>query len=104
MSTKTTEILTPGVRPKLYHSVEPDERGLYTLLIQPHFVFGTTTQTLYITEDELAQIKQCSAGYVTVQEALPHWSPAKRELLLTGMGDQEFHDYLGKEDDDHEAD
>lgn len=99
-----TEILTPGVRPKLFYSVEPDERGLYTLTIEPHFVFGISTRTIFVTEDELGAIKSCSAGYTTVQEALPHWSPAKRELLLTGMDDGEFNNYVGKEDDEDETD
>lgn len=73
--------------------------GTYKLTITAHKIFGGgVTEKVISSEDAAAIIGWCEHGG-TIQTILPHWSPGDRELLLTGLGDTEFHDYLGSDDD-----
>jgi len=70
-----------------------------TLTITPKPQFKAKPKTLYLTEGERLRFAEWYAGKLMIQDAFPDWPADKRELLLTGMDDDEFHTYLGGEEE-----
>lgn len=64
------------------------------LRIKPNPMFSMREKEIVLTNEEIAQFRDWQNG-MNVQSAFPKWSPAKRELLLTGMDDAEFKDSVG---------
>ena len=72
------------------------------LIVTPSPIFSDKMKEIPVTAEEKERFKEWKAGK-SVQEAFPHWSPAKREMLLTGMDDAEFKKYVGGDEKEYMA-
>lgn len=69
----------------------------YILKVIPNPIFSNKVTEKVITPHEARAILNWKETGCTIQSALPHWSAADRELLLTGLGtDEDFTEYLTK--------
>jgi hypothetical protein len=64
------------------------------LVVTPNPMFSNKVKTIKMSQEDIEGFKRWKDGEL-VQSAFPHWSPDKRELLLTGMDDVEFKKYVG---------
>ena len=56
--------------------------------------------TTYLTKQEsIDGVKAWMLGEELIQDALPHWTPSQREMLLTGMSDEEWDELFPPEAD-----
>ena len=56
-------------------------------------------KTRVITNVEYNAILHWQRNDITIQQALPHWSAGEREVLLSGMDDDEWDKAIPKGDD-----
>lgn len=88
-------------RPTLqFTPVDETPNTMYKMTVIPSGLFGRKTKEKVVTELEVARIRMWQHGHMLIQEALPDWDAADRELLLTGMDNEEFHKYVGTEEDE----
>lgn len=64
-----------------------------------NFITGRTGQ-IEITEEEADAISKWAKDNSLIQDALPHWSASKRELLLSGMNDEEWDETFSEEEEE----
>lgn len=67
------------------------------IIVTPHPVFKSGRKIFEVTEAEFRAISRWRQGEGMIQDLLPNWSAAKRELLLTGLSDEEFDTFTGDE-------
>jgi hypothetical protein len=86
------------MRPELTLHITDD--GTHLLIIRPNPIWKAEPKTITVTKEEALAIHEWRARGTTIQSVLPHWDAAQRELLLTGMDQKEWDDYLGNSEDD----
>jgi hypothetical protein len=64
------------------------------LTIIPDVSFTDKVKKIKLTDKEVAQFNDWRSSRVPVQVAFPDWPASKRELLLTGLDDKEFKQYV----------
>lgn len=67
-----------------------DGEGGYLVMVTPTKVLGLPTVTVNLTADQHRRYLQWQNGGLLLQNALPDLPPSTREMLLTGLTDDEF--------------
>jgi hypothetical protein len=88
--------------------MEPKRRTIETT--GTHVIVGVTPpdfmhlpeQTLTLTTNQYGRYCEWLAHGSLIQYALPELTPSEREILLSGIGDDDFHRIAGGEDDEDE--
>ena len=55
-----------------------------------------------VSKEDAAAVYSWNRSGISIQEALPHWSADKRELLLSGIGNEEWDELFSDEEDTDE--
>jgi len=79
---------------------EDNGDGSWTVFIRPPAMFDLPEQSLRLTIDQYQRYLLWRKGNILIQEALPDLSPIEREILLTGLSNEDFHKFAGDENDD----
>jgi len=79
---------------------EQHDDGTWTVFVQPPAMFNLPEQCIRLSKDQYHRYKGWREGYLMIQEALPELTPAQREILLSGLADEDFHKFAGDEEDD----
>lgn len=66
-----------------------DGEGGYLVMVTPPKMLGLPTVTVPLTADQYKRYQLWEEGML-IQNALPELSPAVREMLITGLSDEEF--------------
>ena len=70
--------------------VADDGEGGYLLMVTPSKALGPKpTMTLHLTKDQYRRYKMWENGEL-IQRALPDLTPAEREIIITGLSDEDF--------------
>jgi len=79
---------------------EKNADGTWTVHVQPPAMFSLPEQSMRLTADQYQRYRQWRDSGVLIQEALPELSNSQREILLSGLGDEDFHKFAGDDDDE----
>ena len=60
-----------------------------TLIVIP-VMPGLAVKRIEMNKDEIVAFHNWIRGGLLIQEAFPNWSAGKREILISGMNDEEF--------------
>jgi hypothetical protein len=78
-----------------------DEKdGQYIVSVTPPRATKLPTQILALNKDQYLRYEAWRAGKGLIQEMLPDLTPDEREVLLTGIGNDDFHEMFGEDDHD----
>ncbi len=89
-----------GFGPKREIELNPHPNLGATIHITPPKMMGEMpTQKVKLTEDQYRRYKTWANGPELIQNALPDLSPSQREMLMTGLGDEDFHEIAKSLDD-----
>ena len=72
--------------------------GIWTVTVTPPDWTGFAASTIRLTPDQHARYLAWLDGDVLIQDALPDLSDAEREILITGIDDEEFTATFGDKD------
>jgi hypothetical protein len=86
----------PGFSPT--RRVEQTANGFVVYVKPPDFI-GTPEVSVFLTLDQYARYQQWRNGPLLIQDALPDLTVSEREMLMSGLGDENFH-RLTKDNDD----
>ena len=75
------------------------EDGTWLITVTPPTFMATKSQQVHLTVDQYKRFKQWLDGGVVIQNALSDLSPSQREILLTGLGDEDFHRLVADEEE-----
>jgi hypothetical protein len=67
--------------------------------ITPPAFMALPEQQLALTTDQYKRYLEWMTGSVLIQEALPELKASEREILLSGVGDDDFHKITGSDDE-----
>ena len=81
-----------GLGPKYVETKVPE--GWKVEVTPPDWV-GLPGSYIMLTENQYQRYRAWRDTGVLIQEALPELSPSQREVLMTGLGDEEFHEAAG---------
>ena len=87
----------PGFAPT--RRVERTASGNVVVFVKPPAFVGTPEVSVLLTPDQYARYQQWREGRLLIQDALPELSLSEREMLMTGLGDEDFH-RITKDDDE----
>jgi len=73
-----------------------------TVGVTPPEFMKLPEQQLTLTTDQYARYVEWLGGRVLIQDVLPDLTPDEREVLLSGIGDQDFRRIAGGDDEDEE--
>jgi hypothetical protein len=80
--------------------VEKTDRG-YTVYVRPPRIVGELPEvSVFLTLGQYQRYLLWRDGPTLIQEALPDLSPSEREMLMTGLGDEDFHAMTRDPDDE----
>jgi hypothetical protein len=85
----------PGFMPT--RRVEQVADGFIVYVKPPAFV-GTAEVRVFLTPDQYTRYKLWREGPLLIQEALFDLDDDKREMLMTGLGDEDFHRIAGDDE------
>lgn len=85
-----------GFGPK--REVCEDGEGGYLLMVTPPKVLGLPTVTINLTADQYYRYRFWQQGKLLIQNALPDLTPSQREMIITGLTDEEFHKATREDD------
>jgi hypothetical protein len=71
--------------------------GLVRVTVTPPAFAGLPPRSVDLTPDQYAGYRRWLEGTL-IQDALPDLSPAEREILMTGIGDEDFRRIATEED------
>jgi len=75
--------------------------GGYVVYVQPPALVGKYPEvSVKLTPDQYARYQEWLMGSLMIQDALPELSPSTREMLMTGLGDEDFHRIARDPDED----
>lgn len=67
--------------------------GRYIIHVRPPAMIGDLPeQQVPLTEEQYEGYKRWRDTGALIQDCLPDLSPSQREMLMTGLGDEEFHE------------
>lgn len=81
-----------------FRHVEKIDTG-YRITVTPPAFVGTRPQSVNLTDDQYRRYQQWLDGEL-IQRALPDLSGAEREILLTGIGDDDFNRLFPDDEED----
>ena len=87
----------PGFTPT--RRVERTPAGGYVVYVKPPDFVGTPEVSVLLTPDQYARYLQWRDGPLMIQDALPDLSISEREMLMSGLGDEDFY-RMTKDNDD----
>ncbi len=87
----------PGMTPRR-RVIQTTTDGHVTIGVQPPPFMKLPEQQVTLTADQYQRYGRWLAGKVLIQNALPDLTRAEREILMSGIGDADFH-RLADEDD-----
>lgn len=90
--------LIPGFTPS--RRVERTEQGWRVYVKPPTLVGDYPEVSVLLTNGQYARYLGWRGGGLMIQEALPELSASQREVLMTGLGDEDFHRIIRDPDDD----
>jgi hypothetical protein len=65
--------------------------GGYTVYVKPPRIVGEFPEvSVALTKEQYERYLLWRGGPLQIQEALPDLSPSEREMLMTGLGDEDF--------------
>jgi len=87
----------PGFAPRRREEQNTD--GTWTVFVQPPAMFDLPEQCVRLSSDQYRRYRLWYDKGAMIQEALPDLSPSQREILMSGLGDEDFHKFAGDADD-----
>jgi len=64
----------------------------YTVYVRPPRIVGALPEvSVALTKEQYERYLLWREGPLMIQEALPELSVSQREMLMTGLGDEDFH-------------
>lgn len=75
------------------------ENGTWLITVTPPPATGFSPSSLILTEEQYRRYLQWRNMGVLIQEALPELTPDQREILMTGIGPEEFKAAFSEEND-----
>lgn len=79
----------PGFTPT--RRVEVTDAG-YTVYVKPPPIVGILPEvSVFLTPEQFERYQQWRNAELLIQDALPDLSRWQREMLMTGLGDADFH-------------
>lgn len=79
-------------------SAERVRAGGYIITVTPPALLNLKGASLHLTDDQYLRYQAWNEGGLLIQDALPDLTDAQREMLMTGIGDDDFHE-IAKEID-----
>lgn len=76
---------------------EDDEGGFIVMVTPPKLLGPKPTMHVPLTAEQYRRYKLWENGLL-MQDALPDLNPAVREMLLTGLSDEDFHNATRSDD------
>lgn len=79
--------------------------GGYNVTVTPPEIVQMQGHTLHLTDDQYIRYQAWHEGGALIQDVLPDLTGAQREILMTGIGDDDFHEIgydLDYGEDDHD--
>lgn len=77
--------------------------GSYIITVTPSIVTGLPPTTIQLTADQYRRFHDdWLMGDKLIQDALPDLSPAQREILMTGIGEEDFHRIASEDEEGDE--
>lgn len=64
--------------------------GGYNVTVTPPEIVQMQGHTLHLTDDQYIRYQAWNEGGGLIQDVLPDLTGAQREILMTGMGDDDF--------------
>jgi hypothetical protein len=77
----------PGFMPT--RRIEQTEEGFIVYIKPPNYV-GTREVSVFLTPAQFQRYEQWRDGPLLIQDALPELSISEREMLMSGLGDEDF--------------
>jgi hypothetical protein len=74
--------------------------GNWQIAVTPPPMMRMPTQLVELTPTQMMGYNQWQHLGVLIQEALPDLTPSQREILMTGIGDEAFHEMTHEEEFD----
>lgn len=71
--------------------VEKTEHG-YIVFVKPPDFLGYPEVSVFLTPDQFGRYEQWQRKELLIQEALPELSDSEREMLMSGLSDEDFDD------------
>jgi len=87
---------------EVQRAVAQVDGGHWQVMVTPPRMMQLPTQIVTLTADQYRRYREWLNGSILIQDALPELSRATREILLTGIGEQEFDDITRELDDEEE--
>lgn len=83
-------------------SVVVNHNGTFTIKVKPPAILDLPEQSIILTDDQYSRYKTWVEGASLIHIALPDLSPAERETLMTGLGNEDFHRITKNDEKDEE--
>jgi hypothetical protein len=71
----------------------------FVVYVKPPVFVGTPEVSVFLTFTQYLFYELWRAGNMLIQDALPDLTVSEREMLMTGLGDEDFH-RIAKDNDD----
>lgn len=78
------------------------EDGRWEIKVTPPSITGFSSSTVILTRDQFIGYNRWRVEGVLIQDALPDLTPAQREILITGIGPEEWDETFKDDDKDDE--
>ena len=83
----------PGMSPT--RRVVPLSSGGFTVFVKPPDFTGCPEVSVFLSEDQFLRYRQWRNREGLIQDLLADLSASEREMLMTGLGDEDFHRMAG---------
>ena len=92
--------MIPEFAPKRQETKNPENRT-WNISVTPPDIIGGKKQSLVLTDDQYHRYRAWRDKGVMIQDALPELTISQREILMTGLGDDDFHASASDDDADY---
>lgn len=90
-------VTVPGFGPKYAYGKNTDDDN-YTVVVTPPTITQFGPSSLTLTEDQFIRFKIWLVNGGLIQEMLPDLNDDEREILLTGIGPEEWDETFGEDE------
>lgn len=77
--------------------ITENEDGTFTVKVTPPVFMQSRGSSVTLTADQFARYKKWRDTGILIQDALPELSAPQREMLMSGLSNDEFHQAAGSE-------
>ncbi len=84
---KPVDMLSAFAPTRVEHEME---KGHWRIEVTPPAMFNLPSQSVVLTPRQYERYKLWRDGTFMIQDALPELNPDEREVLMTGLGDEDF--------------